>query len=187
MRLPPRPAWPARPCSARSCRRSRTAPRRSAHQHARPPARGRPGRADDPHLLGASRVVRPLREDVRRAARGLHAAGARAAALDRRACRHRRPRLAHDRGRRRARPDGPLRHPRDADRRGHDAPDGRGRRLGEPDRGVAVHRGRARARGRHALVPEARAGRLSVGARRRTRRSRARSARRSKAAARWRR
>ena len=89
------------------------------------------------HLVRAARVVRALREDVRRAARGLHAPRARAAALDRRARRHRRPRLAHDRRRRRADADDPLRDPRDADRRRHGAADGRRRRLGEPARRAA--------------------------------------------------
>ena len=75
----------------------------------------------------------------------------------------------------------------DDDRRDHRGADGRGRDLGQPARCAAVHRRRAGALVRHALVPEARARRATCGSAPRTRRSPAPSARRSRAAARSRR
>ena len=127
---------------------------------------GLPRRADDPHLLRPPVVVRALRADVRRAARRLHAPRARAAALDRRAGRDRRPRLAHDRRRRRARAHDPVRDPRDVDRVRDRAPRRRRRRLGEPDRRAALPRRGADPDHRDALVPPLRPGRLPLGARR---------------------
>ena len=128
-----------------------------------------------------------LRADVRRAARGLHAPRAGAAALDRRAGRDGRPRLAHDRRRRLARPHDPLRAPRDADRGGHDAAHGRRRVLGQPARRAPAASPACRRSG------SARAGTCAArrpaisGSAPRTRRWPARSARRSTAAGRSRR
>ena len=79
-----------------------------------------------------------------RAARGLHEPRPRAAALDRRAGRHRRPRLAHDCGRRLARAHGAVRDPRDDDRGGDDGADGRRGGPRQPDRLAPVHRRPAR-------------------------------------------
>ena len=108
-RSPPRPGSRARRSSARSCSRCRRDDRPAHVDQMIVVLLASSSRADDPHVLRAARVVRALRADVRRAARGLHAPRARAAALDRRARRHRRPRLAHDRRRRRAHAHDPLR------------------------------------------------------------------------------
>ena len=137
--------------------------------------------------LRASCVVRALGEDVRRAARGLHASRARAAALDRRACGHGRPDLAHDGRRRRDDAHDPLRRAGDADRGGHRRAHRGGCGLGQPDRRSAVHRGSAGARDRHTLVPASARPPATSGSARPTRRSPAPSARRSKAGARSRR
>ena len=103
--------------------------------------------------------------DLRRAARGLHAPRARAAALDGRAGGDGRPRLPYDRRRRLACPHDPLRSSRDADRGGDDRSDRGSGVLGQPGRGAALPHGRPGSLDRHALVPQARAGRIPLGAR----------------------
>ena len=169
----PRPARPRRghgPRGAAAPRLARAgAPDRHRHRPDRPcraDPRRLPRRADGAHLLRPPRLVRPLRADVRRAARRLHAPCARVAALDGRAGRDRRPRLAHDRRRRRARADDPIRHSRDVDRVRDRAPRRRCSRLGEPDRRAPVHRRCADPGHRDALVSPLRPRRLPVGARR---------------------
>ena len=82
-------------------------------------------------MVRAAGLVRHGRDDLRRAARAVHGPRRRAAAVDRRARRHRRPRRAHDQRRRGALARHPLRHPVDLRRRGHDRAH---RRRGLPHR-----------------------------------------------------
>ena len=131
----------------------------------RRPARDLPRSRDDPDLVRAPGVVRALGEDLRRVAGGLHAPRARAPALDRRACRNRRSRLADDRRRRLARANRPLRRSGDAHRGDHDPAHGGRRDLGQRACRPAGAGRRAAALLQHALVPEAGACRLPLGAR----------------------
>ena len=165
--MPPRPraAWPGRALLGALVQSVQSGHDDQPRRQARRRPRRVPAGADDPDVVRAADVVRALRADLRRAARGLHAARARAAALDRRARRHRRPGVADDRRCRCARPDGPLRRARDAHRSGHRDAHRRRRRHREPARRALVPHRRAGALDRDSLVPAPRPVRLPCGAR----------------------
>ena len=135
-----------------------------AHRHRRPRARGLHRSPDDPHLVRAARVVRPLGPMFTDCAR-TSCARFGTAALDRRTGGDRGSHLAHDRRSRVTRSHRSLRDSGDADRRGHHDPHRRRGDLGQPVRRAVARRRRAGALDRHALVPATRPAGVPLGAR----------------------